>query len=137
MLVTKKANLIKILNLIYVLVLILHLKNLNYQIDGKDYSSSLVKTKGNKKVIIFIIHDWNGLNKYEKSVQSNLQQMSERLKYNLIEEKQNFNYKKYKDDNLEYDKRYYRLHFVSVTIPFLIPRVFIEMGILITLIQIL
>ena len=41
--------------------------NLNYQIDGKDYSSYLVKPKGNTKGIIFIIHDWNGLNKYEKS----------------------------------------------------------------------
>ncbi len=44
-----------------------HIKNLNYQIDGKDYSSYLVKPKGNTKGIIFIIHDWNGLNKYEKS----------------------------------------------------------------------
>ena len=43
------------------------IKNLNYQIDGKDYSSYLVKPKGNTKGIIFIIHDWNGLNKYEKS----------------------------------------------------------------------
>ena len=44
-----------------------HINNLNYQIDGKDYSSYLVKLKGNTKGIIFIIHDWNGLNKYEKS----------------------------------------------------------------------
>ena len=44
-----------------------HIKYLNYQIDGKDYSSYLVKPKGNTKGIIFIIHDWNGLNKYEKS----------------------------------------------------------------------
>ena len=43
------------------------IKKLNYQIDGKDYSSYLVKPKGNTKGIIFIIHDWNGLNKYEKS----------------------------------------------------------------------
>ena len=43
------------------------IKNLNYQIDGKDYSSHLVKPKGNTKGIIFIIHDLNGLNKYEKS----------------------------------------------------------------------
>ena len=43
------------------------IKNLNYQIDGKNYSSYLVKPKGNTKGIIFIIHDWNGLNKYEKS----------------------------------------------------------------------
>ena len=35
--------------------------------DCKDYSSYLVKPKGNTKGIIFIIHDWNGLNKYEKS----------------------------------------------------------------------
>ena len=40
---------------------------MKYQIDGKDYSSYLVKPKGNTKGIIFIIHDWNGLNKYEKS----------------------------------------------------------------------
>ena len=43
-----------------------HIKYLNYQIDGKDYSNYLVKPKGNTKGIIFIIHDWNGLNKYEK-----------------------------------------------------------------------
>ena len=44
-----------------------HIKYLNYQIDGKDYSSYLVKPKGYTKGIIFIIHDWNGLNKHEKS----------------------------------------------------------------------
>ena len=44
-----------------------NIKNLKYQIDGKDYSSYLVKPKGNTKGIIFIIHDWNDLNKYEKS----------------------------------------------------------------------
>ena len=44
-----------------------HIKYSNYQIDGKDYSSYLVKPKGNTKGIIFIIHDWNGLNKYEKT----------------------------------------------------------------------
>ena len=33
------------------------IKNLNYQIDGKDYSSYLVKPKGNTKRITFIIHD--------------------------------------------------------------------------------
>ena len=43
------------------------IKKLNYQIDEKDHSSYLVKPKGNTKGIIFIIHDWNGLNKYEKS----------------------------------------------------------------------
>ena len=43
------------------------IKNLKYQIDGKDYSSYLVKPKGNTKGIILIIHDWNDLNKYEKS----------------------------------------------------------------------
>ena len=43
------------------------IKKLNYQIYVKDYSSYLVKPKGNTKGIIFIIHDWNGLNKYEKS----------------------------------------------------------------------
>ena len=41
-----------------------HIKYLNYQIDGKDYSSYLVKPKGNTKGNIFIIHDWKGLNKY-------------------------------------------------------------------------
>ena len=44
-----------------------HIIYLNYQNDGKDYSRYLVKPKGNTKGIIFIIHDWNGLNKYEKS----------------------------------------------------------------------
>ena len=43
------------------------IKNLKYQIDGKDYSNYLVKPDGNTKGFIFIIHDWNGLNKYEKS----------------------------------------------------------------------
>ncbi len=43
-----------------------NIKNIKYQIDGKDYSRYLVKPKGNTKGIIFIIHDWNGLNKYEK-----------------------------------------------------------------------
>ena len=40
---------------------------MKYQIDGKDYSSYLVKPKGYTKGNIFIIHDWNGLNKHEKS----------------------------------------------------------------------
>ena len=40
---------------------------MKYQIDGKDYSSYLVKPKGYTKGIIFIIHDWNGLDNYEKS----------------------------------------------------------------------
>ena len=44
-----------------------NIKNLKYQIDGKDYSSYLVKPKGNTKGNIFIIHHCNGLNKYEKS----------------------------------------------------------------------
>ena len=44
-----------------------HKKYLNYQIEGKDYSSYLVKPKGYTKGITFIIHDWNGLNKHEKS----------------------------------------------------------------------
>ena len=44
-----------------------HKKYLNYQIEGKDYSSNLVKPKGYKNVITFFIHDWNGLNKHEKS----------------------------------------------------------------------
>ena len=44
-----------------------NIKTFNYQIDCKDYSSYLVKSKGNTKGIIFIIHDLNGLNKYEKS----------------------------------------------------------------------
>ncbi len=43
------------------------IKKFKYQIDGKDYSSYLVKPKGYTKGIIFIIHDWNGLNKHEKS----------------------------------------------------------------------
>ena len=42
-----------------------NINNFKYPIDGKDYSSYLVKPKGNTKGIIFIIHDWNGLNKYE------------------------------------------------------------------------
>ena len=46
-----------------------NIKNFKYQIDGKDYSSYLVKPKGNTKGIIFIIHDWNGLNKYENQEQ--------------------------------------------------------------------
>ena len=44
-----------------------HTINLNYQIDGKDFSSYLVKPSKDAKGIIFIIHDWNGLNKHEKS----------------------------------------------------------------------
>ena len=59
------------ITIFYILINTLHanspIKNLNYQIDGKDYSTYLVKPKGNTKGIIFIIHDWNGLNKYEKS----------------------------------------------------------------------
>ena len=41
--------------------------NFKYQIDGKYYSSYLIKPMGNTKGTIFIIYDWNGLNKYEKS----------------------------------------------------------------------
>ena len=44
-----------------------HKKYLNYQIEGKDYSSYLVKPKGYTKANTFIIHDWNGLKKQEKS----------------------------------------------------------------------
>ena len=33
----------------------------------KNYSSHLVKPKVNTKGIIFIIHNWNGLNKFKKS----------------------------------------------------------------------
>ena len=44
-----------------------HTIDLNYQIDGKDFSSYLVKPNKDAKGIIFIIHDWNGLDNYEKS----------------------------------------------------------------------
>ena len=69
----KYANkiILNFITIFYILINSLYenssIKNLNYQIDGKDYSSYLVKPKGNTKGIIFIIHDWNGLNKYEKS----------------------------------------------------------------------